>query len=68
MERLRDVYGRLGAKLAYLKYEKGQTLIEYILVIVVVALAIIFIYESIGLNNTICDTLINLNQKINKPG
>ncbi len=68
MERLRDVYGRFRAKLAYLKNEKGQTLIEYILVIVVVALAIIFIYESIGLNETICETLINLNQKINKPG
>jgi Flp pilus assembly pilin Flp len=68
MERLRDIYGRLWAMLAYLKYEKGQTLIEYILVIVVVALAIIFIYESIGLNDTICNTLLNLNTKLNAPG
>ncbi len=68
MKRLTEFYDWLGAKLAYLKNEKGQTLIEYILIIVVVALAIIFIYEAIDLKNTICETLINLDTKLNKPG
>jgi Flp pilus assembly pilin Flp len=68
MKRLTEFYDWLGAKLAYLKNEKGQTLIEYILIIVVVALAIIFVYESIQLNDTICNTLLNLNLKLNAPG
>jgi Flp pilus assembly pilin Flp len=55
MKRLREVYDGLGALLAYLKNEKGQTLIEYILIIVVI------------LNSTIETTLSNLNQKLNAP-
>jgi Flp pilus assembly pilin Flp len=67
MRRLRKVYDRLGALLAYVKDEKGQTLVEYILVIVVMTLAIFTAYNAVAFNTTIEATMSNVNQKLNAP-
>jgi Flp pilus assembly pilin Flp len=67
MRRLRKVYDRLGALLAYVKDEKGQTLVEYILVIVVMTLTIFTAYNAVAFNTTIEATMSNVNQKLNAP-
>ncbi len=50
-----------------MKSERGQTLIEYILILVVLVLAIIIAYESVELNSTISETLNNMADKLNSP-
>jgi Flp pilus assembly pilin Flp len=53
--------------LAIVKDEKGQTLIEYILVIVVATLAIFTAYTAVAFNTTIEATMSNVNEKLNAP-
>jgi Flp pilus assembly pilin Flp len=67
MKAIREIYQRLGLRLAAFYNEKGQTLIEYILVIVVITLTILIAYSSVKFNNTIESSLSNLNLKLNAP-
>jgi Flp pilus assembly pilin Flp len=67
MRTVKEISERLYLRLAEFYSEKGQTLIEYILVIVAITLAIFIAYSAVKFNNTIETTLENLNLKLNAP-
>jgi Flp pilus assembly pilin Flp len=67
MRTVKEISERLCLRLAKFYSEKGQTLIEYILVIVAITLAIFIAYSAVKFNSTIENTLENLNLKLNAP-
>lgn len=68
MKRLTELSRKLAAWVESLRgSEEGQTLIEYIMVLVVVALAIVIFYVNSNIATTINTALININAKLNLP-
>jgi len=54
MRTLKDIYERLYKKIFYsLHSEKGQTIIEYVLVILLVSIALIIALSSAGMNQAV---------------
>ncbi|MEE9613778.1 MAG: hypothetical protein V3W31_02350 [Thermodesulfobacteriota bacterium] len=55
MQKLREIFGRL-----FSRDEEGQTLIEYVLILVVVVLAIITAYNSSEIKQEISEALFEI--------
>jgi Flp pilus assembly pilin Flp len=54
MKRLREMYENLNARLAGIIHsEKGQTMIEYALVVVLIAIVLVLIFKSAGVDSGI---------------
>jgi len=54
MKRLREMYEKLNAKLfSILHGEKGQTMIEYALIAVLIAIVLVFIFKEAGVDKGI---------------
>ncbi len=53
MKKLRELYEKLTTRLTGSLGEKGQTMIEYALVAVLIAIVLVFVFRSSGVNNGI---------------
>jgi Flp pilus assembly pilin Flp len=54
MKKLREIYENLNARLAsIIQSEKGQTMIEYALVVVLIAIVLVLIFKGAGVDSGI---------------
>ncbi len=67
MRTLRDFYERLIVRMLIgLKNEKGQTMIEYALVAVLIAIVLVFIFHNSSVNSGISTAGSRVNSALNQ--
>ncbi|MBI5598326.1 MAG: hypothetical protein HY890_01150 [Deltaproteobacteria bacterium] len=64
MDILRELFAKLALTLDRGRDEEGQTLIEYVLVLVVVVLALLLIYKNSNLEDSISNALSKISSQI----
>jgi Flp pilus assembly pilin Flp len=68
MKKLKELYETLNARIAgIIQSEKGQTMIEYALVAVLIAIVLVFVFRSSGVNNGISAAASKINSALGSP-
>jgi Flp pilus assembly pilin Flp len=68
MEKLREMYENFNARLAgIIQSEKGQTMIEYALVAVLIAIVLVLVFRSSGVNEGISGAASKINSALVNP-
>jgi Flp pilus assembly pilin Flp len=65
MEKLKEMYENFNARLAGIIHgEKGQTMIEYALVAVLIAIVLVLVFRSSGVNEGISGAASKINSAL----
>ncbi len=68
MKKLKEMYEKLNARLVgIISGEKGQTMIEYALVAVLIAIVLVFVFRSSGVNQGISGAASKINSALMTP-